>query len=1367
MNISAKVKKIQIILIRGLESQIPITIIGLGILYVGLLVFVIILHTIEIRTTAQLSQHWRGAYDLLLRPQMAITQVEKEHRIVEGNYLGAAQGGITEEQYERIKSMPDVEVAAPISVVGFMMNNLGSISVRIEPYLPNNLYEMKIGWYGDEAVVQEFPTPSAYFAESDDNFLFNDFLKGDLSFSGSGMVGDWVFLNIGSLPPQWILVAGIDPEAEAKLIGLDEAIEEGDYLQNEELKVSLDGSKQQKAVKIPLLVNRQSFINLGVEILLRTLPIQSEDVEKLKEDESNEVLREKMVELDQQGEVLIRQRYDLLSALRPLIPQSVVFSTNQPPQLEAEGGYIPLDSNIILRPGIFKYEFHEGSEDFPSHFSIKPYGNWEEIVRNALDAEARSKFDPQFLKNLPLLSGEQTVFRSLEAIKPLPFIPDVKGVYNIGSIIQRLDPLSYVPLGIYEPPQEVLVYDENGSILEPKLLSPGLNPGSFNPRPPLGLTTLEAAQYLVGRPDYIDAIRVRIRDISGYSSENVHKIERIATEIQEKTGLHVDIVAGASPQKILLYVPGIGYIEENWTSLGSTQYVESGVNLINLILLFLLLSGSILLIITNTNLFVLSKLPEIGLLKALGWENRYILRRLVKYISWITVWGIVPLTVLILFLSILLDLNISIREIVTIGSVVGGGSIVSSLPLFMNEVRKRSYHLLHFGETSIQRRNCSTDFTFSKLVLYQLRRRPRRYLVNGISIGLITFTFVSMIYIWSVNKGEVNLNLLGKHLMISLSPYYLLLTACSLLIGLLILVQNVVLNVAQRETEFRTLVYIGWDKKQLFRMVFYESFMRGGIFGVMGVLLGMIAISFWKGIPANFLGLNLSIFGVALALILIACWVGASKSLAYLRLPGVRSSIHRFKFGQILLLLLLFIGLVNYLGGNLIPITSLATVQTPLFTKSNGDLTIDENQMKEVIKELNGVMESAFPANDRNEIIAQKLLQKLSGMGVKVYEEWVPYQTAEIFDPQQNLMFQLLPYRMEGNPMTLVTSATHFKLASNLLNQKTPLIYSPVDQVIEVCDSLDQRWLMLAGHSREPVHFIHPVVELLEKKCALPMGIVGVALQDPAGISSDVKQVMEKNVEIKFYQARVLGATIRGSVYPEKEIWVTTHYDAREGTPAADLSLTGTVTLLELARQFAESGTPYTLRFIWLPGLASQYSGLIAYIQNHSTEIPSIVGVIDISQTGNWQYIAVDNDLSSSDINGQGIDIERVKTEGQYLARENWMMSINLDDPSLMDWLNGLLEKKMGLSESPEILRNSILKTGESFGVSIKSTNYTCPLSLSILLSANLPSIGLCGAGNELIGSPFDDISTIDMHKLSQFTSFSYVALQNLMDEMK
>ncbi|MFN7036801.1 MAG: M28 family peptidase, partial [Bellilinea sp.] len=413
------------------------------------------------------------------------------------------------------------------------------------------------------------------------------------------------------------------------------------------------------------------------------------------------------------------------------------------------------------------------------------------------------------------------------------------------------------------------------------------------------------------------------------------------------------------------------------------------------------------------------------------------------------------------------------------------------------------------------------------------------------------------------------------------------------------------------------------------------------------------------------------------------------------------------------------------------------------------------------------VMESAFPSNDRNEIIAQKLLQKLSGMGVKVYEEWVPYQTAEIFDPQQNLMFQLLPYRIEGNPMTLVTSATHFKLASNLLNQKTPLIYSPIDQVIEVCDSLDQRWLMLAGHSREPVHFIHPVVELLEKKCALPMGIVGVALQDPAGISSDVKQVMEKNVEIKFYQAKVLGATIRGSVYPEKEIWVTTHYDAREGTPAADLSLTGTVTLLELARQFAESGTPYTLRFIWLPGLASQYSGLIAYIQNHSTEIPSVVGVIDISQTGNWHYIAVDNDLNSSDINGQGIDIERVKTEGQYVARENWMMSINLDDPNLMDWLNGLLEKKMGLSESPEILRNSILKTGESFGVSIKSTNYTCPLSLSILLSANLPSIGLCGAGNELIGSPFDDISTIDMHKLSQFTSFSYVALQNLMDETK
>lgn len=1367
MNNSVKRKKIQIGLISASESQVQITIISLIILYFGLLSFLMILRSIEVKTTAQVSQHWRGVYDLLIRPQPSITSLERELQMVEGNYLGAARGGISEEQYEWIKSLPDVEIAAPISTIGFMMNDLGSIAVKIEPYLPNTLYELKIGWHGEEAIIQDFPTVSAYFAEGEDDSLFNDFLRGDLSFTGSGMLGKWVFLNLGSLPPQWILVAGIDPEAEAKLIGLDSAIEEGSYLKSEQIETGFDQLEQRMAAKIPLIVNRQTYVNLGVDLKVRTIPIQAEDILKLKNDSSGDILREKITELDHRGKILIRDQYELLNSLRPLMPQSVIFSVNQPPRLEAEGGFIRLDSNIILRPGIFEYDFHEGSQGFPSYFSIRPYGRWEEIIQSELNSDSAQMFDPTFLENLPLLANYQTVFRSLESIKPPPFIPDVKGVYNIEAVRNRIDPISYVPLGIYEPPQEVLRYDEDGNPVEAKFVTPSLNPGGFNPRPPLALTTLEAAQYLIGRPDYIDAIRVRIRDISGYSPENVRRVERIASEIQEKTGLHVDIVAGSSPRKILLFVPGIGYVEENWTSLGLTQYIESGLDIINLFLVLLLLLSVIFLILTNTNLFILSKLPEIGLLKALGWENDHIIRRLVKYQLLITVWGVIPLTILIFPLSYWLNLNIYPLEILAIGGIVGMVSILSSFPVIVSDLKKKTIYLLKFDETSKQRNLSSANFNFKKLVLYQLRGRMRRSLLNGLSFGLTTFTFHSVINIWVLYKRELELSLLGTTLIISLSPYYVALALFSLMIGLLIVIQNIGLNVRQRESDLKSLLYIGWDKNHLFKLVFYESFLREGIFGIIGGVLGVVVVSLWKDFSANILIFNLYILGFVLLLTLTTCWFGTSKAIAYLRLPTRSSSKNRILVIPILVLLTLLLGILIFAGEIPALDTTFSSMQATIVPDDVNSLDIDKNRMVDTIENLSRIMESPMPGSTRAERVADILHQQLSTMGLTVNEEWVPYQTASLFNQQQNLLFQFFPYRLDDSPLTLVTSATHLKLNSNLPYQRASLIYKPIDQVMRVCDSLNQRWLMLGSDSRQPAQFINPLKKLLENNCPLPLGFAGVAIQDPEEKVSDIEKMLDKNVEIEFYQARIIKVTIPGTVYPEKEIWVTTHYDAKEGTPAADLSLSGTVTLMELARKFSESGTPYTLHFLWFPGLASQYSGLISYIQNHKNELPSVVGVIDISQSGNWQYVAVDNDMRSPSMSDNGVDFERVMKEGQYIVRDNWMMTLNLDDPDLLEWMEGLMENKMGLSESPEGLRNSIIRTGDLVGVSIRSTNYTCQPSLSILLSANLPSLGVCGAGNEFIGSSLDHISTIDKQKLFQFTSFSYIALQNLMSELK
>lgn len=67
-----------------------------------------------------LSRYWRTTYDILVRPPETVTEIERRYGLVEANHLSGTPGGITFEQYETIKRLPGVEVAAPIAMLGYM-----------------------------------------------------------------------------------------------------------------------------------------------------------------------------------------------------------------------------------------------------------------------------------------------------------------------------------------------------------------------------------------------------------------------------------------------------------------------------------------------------------------------------------------------------------------------------------------------------------------------------------------------------------------------------------------------------------------------------------------------------------------------------------------------------------------------------------------------------------------------------------------------------------------------------------------------------------------------------------------------------------------------------------------------------------------------------------------------------------------------------------------------------------------------------------------------------------------------------------------------------------------------------------------------
>jgi putative ABC transport system permease protein len=77
--------------------------------------------TSKLQVTAAVRHNFRSAYDILVRPRGAQTAFERDHHVVDAGFLSGLFGGITMRQYEQIKSMPGVSLAAPIANVGYVM----------------------------------------------------------------------------------------------------------------------------------------------------------------------------------------------------------------------------------------------------------------------------------------------------------------------------------------------------------------------------------------------------------------------------------------------------------------------------------------------------------------------------------------------------------------------------------------------------------------------------------------------------------------------------------------------------------------------------------------------------------------------------------------------------------------------------------------------------------------------------------------------------------------------------------------------------------------------------------------------------------------------------------------------------------------------------------------------------------------------------------------------------------------------------------------------------------------------------------------------------------------------------------------------
>ncbi|MGG0664984.1 hypothetical protein ABE042_12835 [Viridibacillus arvi] len=531
-----------------------------------------------------IAEQGRGTYDILVRPSHSRTKVEKEVGMVEENYIGDSQGGISIQEWEKIKQNPTIEVAAPVASIGYFSGKKTSVE------LPQLDESTRFTWEfytsdGQKEYSLSEPQSLVYFKESEPGNT--QYLKVLHNETASGATLDVM------LPQTYHLLAAIDIESEQKLTNVDYS----------ELKNEFDSFSLDVIIKtfgnIPIIkVIQREDINIPIKMKLKadTLTLDISDYRK---------------------KLSLTEKDWLMSADRNKIKQVIgELNTKKPAstsehEIDLTFFQKPFDGTAVKINNQFKVDL---ASDFASdRGETTVYYTAEKLDYNSendiLNIKIIENGQPPSYKKI-VKKGESLY----NGVKP-KFLIEQVGIFS--PKVDKESKLSSSPLGIYATSE---IKTEKGQVLKPTTV-----PGSFIPQPAGGLITLESAEIIKGSKP-IDAIRVRVAGISKYNKLAQQKIEKVATKLLQD-GYEVDIVAGSSFKNATLEVEGIGKVIAPWTTLGVAQELEESWNGLTLLTTILFVTFVFVWFVSRL-LFEKGTLEkEDELLTILGWPRKKIIRR--------------------------------------------------------------------------------------------------------------------------------------------------------------------------------------------------------------------------------------------------------------------------------------------------------------------------------------------------------------------------------------------------------------------------------------------------------------------------------------------------------------------------------------------------------------------------------------------------------------------------------------------------------------------------------------------------------------------------------------------------------------------
>ncbi len=835
--------------------------------------------TAQVRTTGEVSANFSPAYDILVRPKGARTAVESKTGTVQPDFLSGIYGGITMAQYHNIQQIPGVQVAAPIAMVGYAQLNATTFVPMPPAALAGSgrqLYRISTTYVSDNGASRVTQPPSYLYVTPQRLRGGNGTPATDgtgpgctLGTGNSGSpatnpfgtaaqsdVSCWSRVNQYDLGPgaagagateagywvDWtipVLIAAIDPDAEAELDGLNKALVSGSYLKENE---------GDSGPTFPVLASAESGMNEYAQTAVQRLaapPVMPDMNAAWASAQASAPGRTVATE-----RTTAQQAYNL--AIKGL--GSTISVSNH------HTSYSGISFSGYWSVGPVNYRRTTAGALVPRQVVNPPsvwYIGYGYTV--AMDDE-----DSQYRTVTSHVKvGAQTSV-SVPGAQIFPFIK-VAGVFDPARI-RSFDPLSQVPLGDYQPVAAAPATAASRRALHGSDLLPSQNLGGLVSEPVNLVTTfsalpaLENTQFFTGvdAADPISVIRVKVAGVTGPGALSRERINTVAQQIAQRTGLDVDIVAGSSPSPVAVGLPADRFgqppltLTENWVKEGVAVAILNEVDKTSVVLFTLILVVCVLFVANAATAAVRGRRRELGVLAAVGWRRSRLFATVLGELAGIGLAAGLLAAAIALPISAALGLNASPGRALLAVPVAVAVAIIGGLAPAWLAARADPVTSVRPPVLAVRRAHQPRGIT--SLALLNAARTPGRTLIGVVSLAIGIAALMMLTAVTVAFRGVVVGSLLGDAVAVQVRGVDYIAAGATVALGVLAVADVVFLNIRERAAELATIRSFGWREGTLARLVITE----GAIIGVTGSLagagLGLGAAAWFAGhLPARLL----------------------------------------------------------------------------------------------------------------------------------------------------------------------------------------------------------------------------------------------------------------------------------------------------------------------------------------------------------------------------------------------------------------------------------------------------------------------------------------------------------------------------------